>query len=42
MSAVEVGWASKHLAQAREPLLFTPGPLTTSSAVKQAMLVDIG
>jgi len=27
---------------AREPLLFTPGPLTTSPAVKQAMLVDIG
>lgn len=26
----------------REPLLFTPGPLTTSLAVKQAMLVDIG
>jgi len=42
MSAVEVGWASKHLAQSREPLLFTPGPLTTSAAVKQAMLVDIG
>lgn len=28
--------------QQREPLLFTPGPLTTSAAVKQAMLVDIG
>jgi len=26
----------------REPLLFTPGPLTTSAAVKQAMLVDYG
>lgn len=28
--------------QQREPLLFTPGPLTTSAGVKQAMLVDIG
>ena len=27
---------------AREALLFTPGPLTTSPAVKQAMLVDLG
>lgn len=26
----------------REPLLFTPGPLTTSAAVKQAMLKDYG
>lgn len=26
----------------REPLLFTPGPLTVSGAVKQAMLVDYG
>ena len=26
----------------REPLLFTPGPLTTSATVKQAMLVDYG
>eukprot|EP01029_Cantina_marsupialis_P029312 TRINITY_DN780090_c0_g1_i1.p1 TRINITY_DN780090_c0_g1~~TRINITY_DN780090_c0_g1_i1.p1 ORF type:complete len:403 (+),score=100.18 TRINITY_DN780090_c0_g1_i1:54-1262(+) len=26
----------------REPLLFTPGPLTTSHAVKQAMQVDLG
>lgn len=26
----------------REPLLFTPGPLTTSGTVKQAMLVDYG
>lgn len=26
----------------REPLLFTPGPLTTSAAVKQAMLTDFG
>lgn len=42
MSGVEVGWASKHLAQSREPLLFTPGPLTTSAAVKKAMLVDTG
>mmetsp|Transcript_73686 Transcript_73686/g.134810 ORF Transcript_73686/g.134810 Transcript_73686/m.134810 type:complete len:437 (+) Transcript_73686:44-1354(+) len=29
-------------AVGREPLLFTPGPLTTSAAVKQAMLVDYG
>jgi aspartate aminotransferase-like enzyme len=26
----------------REAKLFTPGPLTTSAAVKQAMLVDLG
>lgn len=26
----------------REPLLFTPGPLTTSLAVKQAMMRDLG
>jgi len=26
----------------REPLLFTPGPLTTSATVKQAMLADYG
>eukprot|EP00435_Cladocopium_sp_Y103_P007430 s845_g2.t1 len=26
----------------REPLLFTPGPLTVSGPVKQAMLVDYG
>ena len=26
----------------REPLLFTPGPLTTSITVKQAMLIDYG
>merc|ERR1719201_907679 len=36
------GWAAKTLMQSKEPLLFTPGPLTTSAAVKQAMLVDIG
>lgn len=29
-------------ASGREPLLFTPGPLTTSAAVKQAMLKDYG
>lgn len=40
-AAVE-GWASRTLMQSREPLLFTPGPLTTSAGVKQAMLVDIG
>ena len=27
---------------ARDPLLFTPGPLTTSKTVKQAMLRDVG
>ena len=27
---------------ARDKLLFTPGPLTTSAAVKQAMLHDAG
>ncbi|MBK9137311.1 MAG: 2-aminoethylphosphonate--pyruvate transaminase [Verrucomicrobia bacterium] len=31
-----------HLPTARDPLLFTPGPLTTSLAVKQAMLHDAG
>lgn len=36
------GWSTKTLMQQREPLLFTPGPLTTSAGVKQAMLVDIG
>jgi len=36
------GWSSQTLMQSREPLLFTPGPLTTSASVKQAMLVDIG
>jgi 2-aminoethylphosphonate-pyruvate transaminase len=30
------------LAPARDPLLFTPGPLTTSKTVKQAMLRDVG
>eukprot|EP00928_Gymnodinium_smaydae_P025978 TRINITY_DN20536_c0_g1_i3.p1 TRINITY_DN20536_c0_g1~~TRINITY_DN20536_c0_g1_i3.p1 ORF type:complete len:415 (-),score=104.15 TRINITY_DN20536_c0_g1_i3:269-1513(-) len=29
-------------AVGREPLLFTPGPLTTSAATKQAMLIDFG
>eukprot|EP00656_Telonema_subtile_P029241 TRINITY_DN32402_c0_g1_i1.p1 TRINITY_DN32402_c0_g1~~TRINITY_DN32402_c0_g1_i1.p1 ORF type:complete len:446 (+),score=139.77 TRINITY_DN32402_c0_g1_i1:129-1466(+) len=41
-SSTDVGWATKNLMQGREPLLFTPGPLTTSASVKQAMLVDIG
>ncbi|HEX4350525.1 MAG TPA: 2-aminoethylphosphonate--pyruvate transaminase, partial [Verrucomicrobiae bacterium] len=27
---------------ARDPLLFTPGPLTTSLTVKQVMLRDLG
>jgi 2-aminoethylphosphonate-pyruvate transaminase len=29
-------------ATSRDPLLFTPGPLTTSATVKQAMLRDVG
>src|SRR6185295_16165301 len=29
-------------SKSRDPLLFTPGPLTTSPAVKQAMLHDAG
>src|ERR1700752_4203361 len=29
-------------AGARDKLLFTPGPLTTSASVKQAMLHDVG
>ena len=32
----------KPLPPSRDPLLFTPGPLTTSLAVKQAMLHDVG
>jgi len=30
------------LSPARDLLLFTPGPLTTSKTVKQAMLRDVG
>src|ERR1043166_9640937 len=33
---------SANLPTARDKLLFTPGPLTTSSSVKQAMLHDAG
>jgi 2-aminoethylphosphonate-pyruvate transaminase len=33
---------SSSLPTARDPLLFTPGPLTTSLTVKQAMLRDAG
>lgn len=33
---------SPHIPAARDKLLFTPGPLTTSLAVKQAMLRDAG
>ena len=35
-------FSSAHLSPARDPLLFTPGPLTTSLQVKQAMLHDAG
>ncbi|HLH52952.1 MAG TPA: 2-aminoethylphosphonate--pyruvate transaminase [Verrucomicrobiae bacterium] len=41
----ELGWSQDSAAQvsgARDKLLFTPGPLTTSLAVKQAMLHDAG
>jgi 2-aminoethylphosphonate-pyruvate transaminase len=34
--------SSTHLLPARDKLLFTPGPLTTSPTVKQAMLHDAG
>jgi 2-aminoethylphosphonate-pyruvate transaminase len=34
--------SESRLARARDPLLFTPGPLTTSLSVKQAMLHDAG
>ena len=34
--------AQTALPPARDSLLFTPGPLTTSLAVKQAMLHDAG
>ena len=33
---------SMKLFPARDLLLFTPGPLTTSKTVKQAMLRDVG
>src|SRR5712672_2039897 len=33
---------SDSLPTARDKLLFTPGPLTTSASVKQAMLHDAG
>jgi 2-aminoethylphosphonate-pyruvate transaminase len=33
---------TRSAAPARDPLLFTPGPLTTSQTVKQAMLRDAG
>jgi 2-aminoethylphosphonate-pyruvate transaminase len=33
---------SRVLSTAADPLLFTPGPLTTSRTVKQAMLRDVG
>lgn len=35
-------WLSTTVTAGREPLLFTPGPLTTSLTVKQAMQVDLG
>lgn len=34
--------STSQIHRARDPLLFTPGPLTTSAAVKQAMLHDAG
>ena len=34
--------AQKQIPVARDKLLFTPGPLTTSLSVKQAMLHDPG
>src|SRR5881397_3152163 len=33
---------SPHIPPARDKLLFTPGPLTTSLTVKQAMMRDAG
>jgi 2-aminoethylphosphonate-pyruvate transaminase len=36
------GRGGERLSPARDPLLFTPGPLTTSRTVKQAMLRDAG
>jgi len=36
------GWAAETVMYQREPLLYTPGPLTTSASVKQAVLVDLG
>ena len=34
--------ASHSLPAWKDKILFTPGPLTTSKTVKQAMLTDIG
>eukprot|EP00756_Hemistasia_phaeocysticola_P021403 Hpha_TRINITY_DN15772_c1_g5::TRINITY_DN15772_c1_g5_i1::g.41166::m.41166/K03430/phnW; 2-aminoethylphosphonate-pyruvate transaminase len=36
------GWAAETISYQREPLLYTPGPLTTSASVKHAMLADLG
>lgn len=38
----QVSTGSSKLPSARDDLLFTPGPLTTSASVKQAMLHDAG
>lgn len=42
MSSVSSVKPSAAVPASREPLLFTPGPLTTSYTVKQAMLRDLG
>lgn len=44
LSNVELNWMTNlpHVSNARDKLLFTPGPLTTSLSVKQAMLHDAG
>ncbi len=34
--------ATTNRSEGREKLLFTPGPLTTSRTVKEAMLRDLG
>lgn len=38
----DAGEPGSRVARARDKLLFTPGPLTTSRTVKQAMLTDLG
>ena len=39
---LDVGPIERAPGDVSSPLLFTPGPLTTSSAIKQAMLRDVG
>src|SRR2546430_17688782 len=40
--SIFLSWGLNCLMRSSDKLLFTPGPLTTSEAVKQAMLHDLG